>query len=127
MARDLGVDVEEVRRMEGRLGASDLAFDAHPDADEESGAFAPVHYLEDRRFDPARELEEADWEARNHESLGDALKALDQRSRTILQRRWLDEEKATLHELAEHFGVSAERVRQLEQAALKKLRVSMSA
>ena len=127
LARDLGVEVEEVRRMEGRLAASDVAFDAHPDDDDETASFAPAHYLEDRRHDPATQLEDADWETDNHERLGNALECLDDRSRVILQRRWLDDDKATLHELAAHYGVSAERIRQLEQGALKKLRSSMLA
>jgi len=127
LARDLGVEVEEVRRMEGRLAAADVAFDAHPDDDDETASFAPAHYLEDRRHDPATQLEDADWETDNHERLGNALEGLDARSRVILQRRWLDDDKATLHELAAHYGVSAERIRQLEQVALKKLRSSMLA
>jgi RNA polymerase sigma-32 factor len=127
LARDLGVEVEELRRMEGRLAASDLAFDGHPDEDEEGTNFAPVHYLEDRRHDPARQLEESDWESDSQERLVQALGMLDERSRVIVQRRWLDEEKATLHELAERFGVSAERIRQLEQGAMKKLRNAMQA
>jgi len=127
LARDLGVEVEEVRRMEGRLAAADVAFDAHPDDDDETASFAPAHYLEDRRHDPATQLEDADWETDNHERLGNALECLDDRSRMILQRRWLDDDKATLHELAAHYGVSAERIRQLEQGALKKLRSSMLA
>jgi RNA polymerase sigma-32 factor len=125
MARDLGVAVEEVRHMEGRLAASDVSFDGHPDDEEENPSFAPVHYVEDRRFDPARELEEADWESDSHERLGSALAALDERSRVIVQKRWLDEQKATLHELAAQFGVSAERIRQLEQVALNRLRGAM--
>ncbi|MFM7786403.1 MAG: RNA polymerase sigma factor RpoH [Gammaproteobacteria bacterium] len=127
LARDLGVEVDELRRMEGRLAASDLAFDGNPDEDEEGASFAPVHYLEDRRHDPARQLEESDWESDSQERLVQALGTLDGRSRVIVQRRWLDEEKATLHELAEHFGVSAERIRQLEQSAMKKLRNAMLA
>ena len=127
LARELGVEVEEVRRMEGRLAAADVAFDAHPDDDDETASFAPAHYLEDRRHDPATQLEDADWETDNHERLGNALECLDDRSRVILQRRWLDDDKATLHELAAHYGVSAERIRQLEQGALKKLRSSMLA
>ena len=126
VARDLGVAVEEVRHMEGRMASSDVSFDAHPDDDDESAGHAPLHYLEDRRFDPARELEDADYESNNHERLGTALTALDERSRAIVQRRWLDEQKATLHELAAQFGVSAERIRQLEQVAINRLRAAMS-
>ena len=83
--------------------------------------------LEDRRLDPATQLEDADWETDSQERLSHALTALDERSRTILQRRWLDDDKATLHELAAEYSVSAERIRQLEQGALKKLRSSMLA
>jgi RNA polymerase sigma-32 factor len=127
MARDLGVEVDEVRRMEGRLSAADVAFDAGADDDDDAAQFAPVHYLEDRRSDPARELEESDWEAASQDRLERALAALDERSRQIVRSRWLDEQKATLHELAERYGVSAERIRQLEQGALGKLRASMLA
>jgi len=127
MAQDLGVDVDEVRRMEGRLSASDLAFDAGADDDDETARFAPVHYLEDHRLDPARQLEESDWEESSQARLETALDSLDARSRSIVQRRWLDESKATLHELAADYGISAERIRQLEQVALGKLKKSMSA
>ncbi len=124
VATDLGVDVAEVRRMEGRLAASDLAFDLGSD-DEDS--FAPVHYLEDHRFDPARQLEAADTEADSHTRLEQALEQLDERARSILQRRWLSEQKATLHELADEYGVSAERIRQLEKAAMGKVRAMLEA
>ena len=127
VARDLGVEVDEVRRMEGRLSAADVAFDAGTDEDDETAHFAPVHYLEDHRFDPGRVLEDGDWEASNRERLAQAMRSLDERSRQIVQRRWLDEGKATLHELAQCYGVSAERIRQLEQAALGKLRAAMGA
>jgi RNA polymerase sigma-32 factor len=126
MARDLGVGVAEVRRMEGRLSSADIAFDAADD-DDDAAPPAPVHYLEDRRYDPARELEETDWALDSQERLEGALSALDERSRAIVQRRWLDDDKATLHDLADRFGISAERVRQLEQSALKKLQQSMLA
>ncbi|MBD2857832.1 RNA polymerase sigma factor RpoH [Spongiibacter sp. KMU-158] len=126
VANDLGVDVAEVRRMEGRLSSVDLAFDA--DSDDDSGApLAPVHYLEDHSADPARLLEADDWEADSHSRLSYALDELDERSRDILQSRWLADDKATLHDLAARYSVSAERIRQLEQAAMKKLRASMEA
>ncbi len=127
MARDLGVGIDEVRRMEGRLASADVAFDAGTDDDDDAAQFAPVHYLEDRRFDPARELEDSDWEASSQERLEHALEGLDERSRHIVQSRWLNEDKATLHELAARYGVSAERIRQLEQGALGKLRAAMLA
>ena len=88
---------------------------------------APVHYLEDRSADPALLLESDNLEESNHQSLSLALSDLDERSRDILQSRWLTDNKATLHDLADRYGVSAERIRQLEQAAMKKLRVAMEA
>ena len=124
VASDLGVDVTEVRRMEGRLSSVDVGFDAR-DSDDDSSFVAPVHYLEDNSQDPARLLEADNWEESNHQSLALALGELDERSRDILQSRWLAESKATLHELADRYGVSAERIRQLEKAAMKKLKAAM--
>ncbi|WP_022959250.1 RNA polymerase sigma factor RpoH [Spongiibacter tropicus] len=124
VAADLGVDVTEVRRMEGRLSSVDVAFDAS-DSDDDSSYVAPVHYLEDRSQDPAMLLEADNWEERNHQSLVQALEGLDERSRDILQSRWLTDNKATLHDLADRYGVSAERIRQLEKAAMKKLKMAM--
>src|SRR5690606_12786958 len=126
IADDLGVEVHQVREMEQRLSARDTAFDA-PDDDEDDAWQAPVHYLEDRRADPALQLEESDWEETSQERLFHALSALDERSRDILQQRWLNDDKATLHDLADQYGVSAERIRQLEQNAMKKIRVAMEA
>ena len=127
VADDLGVDVQEVHRMEGRLSSRDLSYDLPQDGDEEESWQAPQYYLEDHSSDPARAVESSDWrqdsEARLHEALAD----LDERSRDILARRWLAESKATLHELADEYGVSAERIRQLEQNAMKKLRAAMVA
>uniref|UniRef100_UPI0035BE365E sigma-70 family RNA polymerase sigma factor n=1 Tax=Spongiibacter tropicus TaxID=454602 RepID=UPI0035BE365E len=124
VAADLGVDVTEVRRMEGRLSSVDVAFDAS-DSDDDSSYVAPVHYLEDRSQDPAMLLEADNWEESNHQSLVQALEGLDERSRDILQSRWLTDNKATLHDLADRYGVSAERIRQLEKAAMKKLKMAM--
>ena len=127
VAADLGVDVREVRLMEGRMSSPDMAFDAGVDDDDDQAWLAPVNYLEDRRFDPATQLEDENWEERQHDQLFIALEKLDARSRDIIQRRWLDENKATLHELADKYGVSAERIRQLEVNAMKKVRVAMEA
>lgn len=127
VAEDLDLDIKHVREMEGRLSAYDAAFDAGADDDDETAYQAPAHYLEDKRFDPAMQLEAADWEESSVNSLTAAMSSLDERSRDILQQRWLSDEKATLHDLAAQYGVSAERIRQLEKNAMKKVRVSMEA
>jgi len=127
IAKDLDVDVKHVHEMEGRLSAYDAAFDAGADEDDETAYKAPAHYLEDKRFDPAQQLEDANWEENNVNNLTVALGGLDERSRDILQQRWLSEKKSTLHDLAAQYGVSAERIRQLEKNAMKKVRVAMEA
>jgi RNA polymerase sigma-32 factor len=127
VADELGVDVKEVQRMEGRLSSRDLAFDAPAGADDDEGWQAPQYYLEDLGADPALAVESSDWQKSSEESLHSALSDLDERSRDILAQRWLADEKATLHELADRYSVSAERIRQLEQGAIKKLRAAMAA
>ncbi len=127
VAADLGVDVVEVRRMEGRLAAHDTAFDAPNDIDDDSAYQAPANYLEDRSLDPALLLEKTNWQETNNHGLRLALGELDERSSDILQQRWLSEHKATLHDLAGKYGVSAERIRQLEKNAMKKVRAHMEA
>jgi RNA polymerase sigma-32 factor len=122
VAADLGVEVKEVREMEQRLAASDAAFDLGVDDDDDSPHMAPVQYLEDKSADPATIVEEADWEARSQQRLSAAVAALDSRSRDILEQRWLCDAKVTLHDLAAKYEVSAERIRQLEQGAIKKVR-----
>jgi RNA polymerase sigma-32 factor len=124
VAADLGVDVKQVREMEGRLASYDAGFDAGED-DEDDGYVAPAHYLEDNRYDPAVRLEESNWEESNVNGLERALEKLDDRSRVILQRRWLNDDKATLHDLAAEYGVSAERIRQLEKNAMNKVKTMM--
>ncbi|HET7174384.1 MAG TPA: RNA polymerase sigma factor RpoH [Gammaproteobacteria bacterium] len=127
VAKDLGVSPEEVLEMESRLAGQDIGFDLSPESeDEDSATVAPVTYLADAESDPARAIEQDDYAHRSEEKLGHALTGLDARSRHILQRRWLDEDKATLQELADHYKVSAERIRQLENNAIKKLRVAMA-
>lgn len=125
IAEDLGVDVAHVQEMEGRLSAYDAAFDAPTDSDDEDSYQAPAYYLEDKSLDPSRLLEQSDSTEKHNASLGRGIELLDERSRDILQRRWLDEDKATLHELADEYGVSAERIRQIEAAAMKKIRKLM--
>ena len=127
VAADLNVDVAHVQQMEGRLSAYDAAFDAGADDDDDTAYQAPAHYLEDKRYDPATQLEQSDWRESNVQSLSLALEGLDERSRDIIQQRWLGEGKSTLHELAAQYGVSAERIRQLEKNAMKKVKASMEA
>lgn len=128
VAADLNVDVKHVQDMEGRLSAYDAAFDASNDDDDDSSYLAPANMLEDKRYDPATMLEASDWEKTSVNNLEVALEQLDQRSRDILQQRWLeDDSKSTLHDLAAQYGVSAERIRQLEKNAMKKLKAIMEA
>src|SRR5579859_4118181 len=127
IAKDLKVSPEEVLEMESRLAGKDIGFDLTPESeDEDSVSVAPVTYLADESSDPAESIERQDYETRSEARLGHALTALDERSRHILQRRWLDEEKATLQELADKYKISAERVRQLENNAINKLRIAMA-
>src|SRR5579863_8475883 len=127
VAKDLGVSTEDVLEMESRLAGKDIGFDLTPETeDEDSNAVAPVSYLADVDADPAQSIEREDADTRNGARLEHALTGLDDRSRHILQRRWLDEEKATLQELADQYKVSAERIRQLENNAIKKLRTAMA-
>lgn len=125
VAEDLGVDIKHVREMEGRLASYDATFDASDDDDDDSSYIAPANYLEDKRYDPAVQLEDSNWEETNVNGLEMAMEKLDERSRTILQRRWLNDDKATLHDLAAEYGVSAERIRQLEKNAMNKVKTMM--
>ena len=125
VADELGVPVAEVREMEGRLAAHDAAFDAPADSDEDNVGNAPAYYLENTSLDPAVAYEEQDWEENTHGKLYAAMADLDDRSKDILEKRWFADNKATLHELADVYGVSAERIRQLEQNAIKKLKSAM--
>ena len=125
VAEDLNVDLKTVHEMEGRLSAHDMAFDMGADDDDESAFQAPANFLEDKSADPNLVLEHQDWEDSSKRQLFAAMNDLDERSKDILQARWLSEEKSTLHDLAERYGVSAERIRQLEKNAMKKLRVAI--
>ena len=127
IAADLGVDVTEVTRMEGRLTSRDVAFDAPTDSDDEDTWQAPQHFLKDEQADPGQLVEAAELAEDGSARLHVALTDLDGRSRDILERRWLVDDKATLHELAAEYDVSAERIRQLEANALKKLRTALAA
>ncbi len=127
VAQSLGVEAHEVREMESRLTGQDMAFDPANDADDESAFQSPAQYLEDHRYDPARQLEDADWSDSATANLHEALERLDERSRDILYQRWLAEEKSTLHDLAAKYQVSAERIRQLEKNAMSKLKGVLAA
>ncbi|MEN8204634.1 MAG: RNA polymerase sigma factor RpoH [Pseudomonadota bacterium] len=128
IADDLGVKPEVVLEMESRLSGQDIGFDlTATDDDEDSHHFAPAAYLTDESNDPALSIERDDWNATSSGQLSAALDKLDERSRTILEERWLAEKKVTLHELAARFDVSAERIRQLEKSALGKLKKTMLA
>ncbi len=127
VADDLGVEVRDVMEMEMRLTARDSAFDAPAEDDDEKAAYAPAYFLGDKGADPAQQVENEDYEGDNNLRLAAAVKSLDERSQNILQRRWLDDKKATLHQLADEYGVSAERIRQLEKNAMKKVRTAMEA
>ncbi|RDE18990.1 RNA polymerase sigma factor RpoH [Motiliproteus coralliicola] len=127
MATDLKVEPAVVREMERRMSASDAAFDLGVDDDNEEAYKAPAYYLEDKRNDPARLVEDAQWDQDTNARLASAIGDLDERSRNILVQRWLSEEKATLHELAAEYQVSAERIRQLEKNAMKKVRAVLEA
>lgn len=126
VADDLGVEPRVVREMEGRLASHDSAFDGPMDDDDDSAYKAPAYYLEDHRSDPAVQLEKADWSEDSNGRLMQALELLDERSQDILRERWLSENKATLHQLADKYGISAERIRQLEKNAMKKIRTQMT-
>ncbi len=127
VARDLGVRAEEVTEMERRMSARDMSFDPTPDADDEDGGhFTPAAYLPSPDADPAQQVEAEDWEAVTGSRLQHALATLDERSRDILARRWLADAKATLQDLADEYGVSAERIRQIESGAIAKLRHAMA-
>ena len=127
VAQDLGVDPKVVRQMEGRMSAYDASFDAEPDSDDDAAYRAPAYYLEDQSSDLAENLEEDEWAETTKNSLMLALGGLDDRSQDILRSRWLSDEKATLHDLAGKYGVSAERIRQLEKSAMDKIKARMEA
>lgn len=127
VAEDLGVDAATVTQMEGRMGAYDASFDGAADADEEEVSQSPAFYLEDTRYDPARSIESDDWEKTSTDGLYLAMKELDERSRDILTQRWLNDNKATLHDLAAKYKVSAERIRQLEKNAMDKVKALIEA
>ena len=124
IAENLDVDTKTVYEMERRLDGRDISLEPADD-DSEGNSVAPIAYLEQQNADPALLLEHSDWQNRKEDMLMDAMEKLDDRSRDILASRWLSEEKTTLHELADRYQVSAERIRQLEQNAMKKLKAAV--
>ncbi|MCC5794652.1 MAG: RNA polymerase sigma factor RpoH [Chromatiales bacterium] len=122
IANDLGVSAKDVGEMEQRLSGHDVSFDPSPSGAEDEPLNAPALYLADEGADPARELEADDWQEQASERLAQAMQSLDARSREILEARWLGDGKETLQTLADRYGVSAERIRQIEQQAIRKLR-----
>ncbi|WP_237386991.1 RNA polymerase sigma factor RpoH [Xenorhabdus sp. Sc-CR9] len=128
VAKELGVTSKDVREMESRMSAQDMAFDMSSDDDNDSQPVAPVLYLQDKASDFADGIEEDNWENHAADKLSVAMEGLDERSQDIIRARWLDDDnKTTLQELADKYGVSAERVRQLEKNAMKKLRLAIEA
>ena len=129
VAKELGVTSKDVREMESRMSAQDMTFDPTPDDEVRDGqSMAPVLYLQDKTSDFADGIEEDNWDNHAADKLTYALEGLDERSQHIIRARWLDDDnKSTLQELADQYGVSAERVRQLEKNAMKKLRMAIEA
>lgn len=127
VARELGVSEKDVLEMESRMAAQDMAFDMSNDDDDSSPA-APVLFLQDKSSDFANDIEDDNWDSHAADKLSLAMEGLDERSQHIIRARWLDDDnKSTLQELADQYGVSAERVRQLEKNAMKKLRAAIEA
>ncbi|EDZ64779.1 alternative sigma factor RpoH [beta proteobacterium KB13] len=125
IAKELNVKESDVKEMEYRFNGNEIALD-YQDEDNEDEVFRPISYLQDENADPVKQLISKESESNNLSALSNAIKSIDERSRYILESRWLNEEKSkTLHELADELGVSAERIRQIEQNALKKLKSLM--
>jgi RNA polymerase sigma-32 factor len=128
VARDLGVSEHEVTEMERRLSSRDVSYDPIPESDDdESAIYSPAAYLPAPDADPAIAVERAEWDDDVSDRVAFAMTQLDARSQSILKARWMDEPKATLHELADQYGISAERVRQIEANAIKKLKKLVTA
>lgn len=128
VASELGVTSKDVREMESRMAAQDMTFDMSNDDESDSQPMAPVLFLQDKSSNFADGIEDDNWDSHATDKLTDAMLGLDERSQQIIRARWLDEDnKSTLQELAERYGVSAERVRQLEKNAMKKLRAAIEA
>lgn len=125
VANELGVSAKDVTEMEKRMNGTDVAFDLAPGQDDDDNAYSPSQYLEHHAQDPAEALESEDWENHTKELFQTALGELDERSKDIIACRWLNEPKATLQDLAAKYDISAERVRQLEAAAISKIKTAV--
>ena len=123
---ELGVDEKSIKEMESRLSSKDMSFDPPSEANDDEASFSPSGFLADESKDPAELIEREDSEEYGHELLHKAMSALDPRSKEILIDRWLQDQKLTLHELADKYGVSAERIRQIEKAAMEKVKSYIS-
>ena len=126
ISNELGVDEKSIKEMESRLSSSDMSFDPPSEANDDEASFSPSGFLADESKDPAELIEREDSEEYSHELLHKAMSALDSRSKEILIDRWLQDQKLTLHELADKYGVSAERIRQIEKAAMEKVKSFIS-
>ena len=122
LADNLNVDTKTVREMESRLSGSDVSFDAPSDTDDDAPMVSPSQFLSNEETDPARIVANREYTEQRNQSLSLALKELDERSRDIVARRWLADDKPTLHDLADEYGVSAERIRQIEKRAMEKMK-----
>jgi RNA polymerase sigma-32 factor len=125
IAKELDVSVKEVMHMENRLNSADSPFDAPTEVEDNEKAFSPSQYLEDNSFNPEDIAEQKNYEDVNHTALIKNISALDKRSQDIIRARWLDDNKITLNELADKYSVSAERIRQIEATAFKKLKTAL--
>ena len=126
LADDLDVDTHDVREMESRLSGTDVAFDVSSDQDEDSACLTPSGYLGDSRYDPETVIGNDQYRQQQQRQLGAALEKLDERSKDIVTRRWLNDDKPTLHDLADEYGVSAERIRQIEKRAMETMKNAIS-
>ena len=125
IAKELDVSVKEVMHMENRLNSADSSFDVPTDDEDNEKAFSPSQYLEDNSFNPEDVTEQENYEEVNHTALLKNISTLDKRSQDIIRARWLDDNKITLNELADRYSVSAERIRQIEATAFKKLKTAL--
>ena len=125
IAADLDVSYREVMHMENRLNSTDTPFDLPTDEEDDERAFSPNQYLQDNTFNPELTAEQDNWEKVNHTALLDNISCLDRRSQDIIRTRWLEDNKLTLNELADRYSVSAERIRQIEAKAFKKLKTAL--